>query len=157
MTASYSDTQVVENMTLDPDMPDGEKKKLVNDRLSELAMEFPGCRLSTEYVKTDPFEEDQTDDTYHLLWASDRLAIARQVESRLMKIYADLVSLQKMMNYKLSIIDVLKGIGPYVNDEQGKKLTLAEKCRKRWLRNAAESYHSIHYNGKYDEDEKGGK
>lgn len=157
MTASYSDTQVVENITLDPDMPDGDKKKLVNDRLSELAMEFPGCRLSTEYVKSDPFEEDQTDDTYHLLWASDRLAIARQVESRLMKIYADLVSLQKMMNYKLSIIDVLKGIGPYVNDEQGRKQTLAEKCRKRWLRNAAESYHSIHYNGKYDEDEMEGK
>lgn len=157
MTASYSDTQVVENMTLDPDMPDGEKKKLVNDRLSELAIEFPGCRLSTEYVKSDPFEEDQTDDTYHLLWASDRLAIARQVESRLMKIYADLVSLQKMMNYKLSIIDVLKGIGPYVNDEHGRKQTLAEKCRKRWLRNAAESYHSIHYNKKYDENEMEGK
>lgn len=153
MTASYSDTQVVENIVLDPDMPDGEKKKLVNDRISELATEFPGCRLSTEYVKSDPFEEDQTEDTYHLLWASDRLAVARQVESRLMKIYADLVSLQKMMNYKLSIIDVLKGIGPYINDEQGRKQTLAEKCRKRWLRNAAESYHSIHYNGKYEEEE----
>ena len=153
MTASYSDTQVVENMALDTDMPDGEKKKLVNDRISELALEFPGCRLTTEYVKSDPFEEDQTDDTYHLLWASDRLAIARQVESRLMKIYADLVSLQKMMNYKLSIIDVLKDIGPYVNTDEGRKLTLAEKCRKRWLRNAAESHHSIHYNGKYDENE----
>lgn len=153
MTASYSDTQVVENIALDPDMPDGEKKKLVNDRISELAAEFPGCRLSTEYVKSDPFEEDQTEDTYHLLWASDRLAVARQVESRLMKIYADLVSLQKMMNYKLSIIDVLKGIGPYINDDQGRKQTLAEKCRKRWLRNAAESYHSIHYNGKYEEEE----
>lgn len=157
MTASYSDTQVVETMPLEPDMPDGEKKKQVNDRLSELALEFPGCRLTTEYVKSDPFEEDQTDDTYHLLWASDRLAIARQVESRLMKIYADLVSLRKMMSYKLSIIDVLKDIGPYVNTDEGRKLTLAEKCRKRWLRNAAESYHSIHYNGKYDEDEKGGK
>lgn len=153
MTASYSDTQVVENMTLDPDMPDGEKKRLVNDRISELAQEFPGCRLTTEYVKSDSFEEDQTDDTYHLLWASDRLAIARQVESRLMKIYADLVSLQKMMNYKLSIIDVLKDIAPYVNTDEGRKLTLAEKCRKRWLRHAAAGYHSIHYNGKYDEDE----
>jgi hypothetical protein len=153
MTASYSDTQVVENMTLDPDMPDGEKKRLVNDRISELAQEFPGCRLTTEYVKSDSFEEDQTDDTYHLLWASDRLAIARQVESRLMKIYADLVSLQKMMNYKLSIIDVLKDIAPYVNTDEGRKLTLAEKCRKRWLRHAAAGYHSIHYNGKYDENE----
>lgn len=157
MTASYSDTQVVENISLNPDMPDGEKKKLVNDRISELASEFPNCRLTTEYVKSDPFEEDQTDDTYHLLWASDRLAIARQVESRLMKIYADLVSLQKMMNYKLSIIDVLKDIAPYVNSDQGRKQTLAEKCRKRWLHNAAESYHSIHYNGKYDEDESKGK
>lgn len=153
MTSSYSDTQVVENMTLDPNMPDGEKKKQVNDRISELAQEFPSCRLTTEYVKSDPFEEDQTDDTYHLLWASDRLAIARQVEFRLMKIYADLVSLQKMMNYKLSIIDVLKDIGPYVNTDEGRKLTLAEKCRKRWLRNAAAGCHSIHYNGKYDEIE----
>lgn len=157
MNASYSDTQVVENMTLDPEMPDGEKKRLVNDRISELAREFPGCRLTTEYVKSNPFEKDQTDDTYHLLWASDRLAIARQVESRLMKIYADLVSLQKMMNYKLSIIDVLKDISPHVNEDEGRKLTLAEKCRRRWLRNAAKSYHSIHYNGKYDEDEKAGE
>ena len=157
MTASYSDTQVVGNISLDTDMPEGEKKKLVNDRMAELAMEFSGCQLSTEYVKSDPFEEDGADDTYHLLWASDRLAIARQVESRLMKIYADLVSFQKMTNYKLSIIDVLKGIGPYVNDNVGRKQTLAEKCRIRWLRNAAGSYHSIHYNGKYDVDEKKGE
>lgn len=157
MNASYSDTQVVENMAIDPSMPDGEKKKLVNDRISELAMELPGCKLTTEYVKSDPFDEDQTDDTYHLLWASDRLAIARQVESRLMKIYADLVSLQKMMNYKLSIIDVLKNVSPYINEDEGRKLTLAEKCRRRWLHNAAKSYHSIHYNGKYEEDEKEGK
>lgn len=153
MTASYSDTQVVENMTLNPEMPVGEKKKQVNERISALAKDFPACRLTTEYVKSNPFEEDQTDDTYHLLWASDRLAIARQVESRLMKIYADLVSLQKMMNYKLSIIDVLKDIAPYVDTDEGRKLTLAEKCRKRWLRNAAESYHSIHYNGKYDDND----
>lgn len=157
LSATYSDTQVVENISLEPDMADAEKKKLVNERLAELAMEYPKCQLSTEYVKSDPFEEDVTDDSYHLLWASDRLAIARQVESRLMKIYADLVSLQKMMNYKLTIIDVLKNIAPYVNSEDGRKQTLAEECRKRWLRNAAKKHHSIHYNGKYDDESKGGK
>lgn len=153
LSATYSDTQVVANMTLDEGMTDAEKKKLVNEKLAELAMQYPNCQLSTEYIKSDPFEEDVTDDTYHLLWASDRLAVARQVESRLMKIYADLVSLQKMMNYKLSIIDVLKDIGPYVNDDQGRRQTLVEQCRKRWLRNAAKQHHSIHYNGKYDENE----
>ena len=157
LSATYSDTQVVENISLEPDMADAEKKKLVNERLAELAMEYPKCQLSTEYVKSDPFEEDVTDDSYHLLWASDRLAIARQVESRLMKIYADLVSLQKMMNYKLTIIDVLKNIAPYVNTEDGRKQTLAEECRKRWLRNAAKKHHSIHYNGKYDDESEGGR
>lgn len=157
LSATYSDTQVVENISLEPDMADAEKKKLVNERLAELAMEYPNCQLSTEYVKSDPFEEDVTDDSYHLLWASDRLAIARQVESRLMKIYADLVSLQKMMNYKLTIIDVLKNIAPYVNSDDGRKQTLAEECRKRWLRNAAKKHHSIHYNGKYDDESEGGR
>ena len=157
LSATYSDTQVVENISLEPDMANAEKKKLINERLAELAMEYPKCQLATEYVKSDPFEEDVTDDSYHLLWASDRLAIARQVESRLMKIYADLVSLQKMMNYKLTIIDVLKNIAPYVNNEAGRKQTLAEECRKRWLRNAVKRHHSIHYNGKYDDEGEGGR
>lgn len=155
LSATYSDTQVIDNIELDPDMGDAEKKKLVNDRISELASQYPNCRLSTEYIKSETIEEDVSEDKFHLLWASDRLAVARQVEARLMNIYADLVSLKKMMHYKLTILDVLGDIAPYVNDEQGRKLTLAEKCRKRWLRNAAESHHSLHYNGKYEEEEDG--
>lgn len=153
LSATYSDTQVVENISLDPDMSDAEKKKLVNGKLAELALAYPECNLSTEYIKSDLFEEDTTDDTYHLLWASDRLAIARQVEARLMHIYADLVSLNKMMNYKMSWLDVFKNILPYINDEQGRKQTIAERCRKRWLRYAADNHHSIHYNGKYEESD----
>ena len=45
-----------------------------------------------------------------LLWSSDRLEIAREVDSRITKIYADLVSLEKMMHYKRNIIDVLMDI-----------------------------------------------
>ena len=98
-------------------------------------------------------ESDNTDDTYHLLWSSDRLEIARQIDSRLTKIFADLVSLEKMMHYKHSIIDILRSVAPPLNDEQGRRLTLIEKCRKRWLRHAADSGHSDSYNGKYDDDE----
>ena len=98
-------------------------------------------------------ESDETDDTYHLLWSSDRLEIARQIDSRLNKIFADLVSLEKMMHYKHSIIDILKSVAPPLNDEQGRRQTLIEKCRKRWLRHAANSSHSDSYNGKYDDDE----
>ena len=92
-------------------------------------------------------------DTYHLLWSSDRLEIARDIDTRLTKIYADLVSLEKMMHYKHSIIDILRTIAPYINDEQGRRLTLVEQCRKRWLRHAANSSHSDSYNGKYDDED----
>ena len=153
LTTSYSDTQVVDVIELDPSKSDQEKADEVNARLSEIAQEYPSCQISTEYAKSAPAEEDDTEDTYHLLWSSDRLEIAREIDSRLTKIYADLVSLEKMMHYKHSIIDMLKEIAPYINDEDGRRLTLLEQCRRRWLRHAANSSHSVGYNGKYDDDE----
>lgn len=153
LTAEYTDTEVVDILQLDPDKSDAEKAREVNTRISEIARLYPSCEVSTEYIKSAPPEEDQSEDTFHLLWSSDRLQIARQVDMRLTKIYADLVSLEKMMHYKLSIVDVLKDIAPAINDEQGRKLTLAEQCRRRWLRGAANSLHSVDYNGKYEEEE----
>ena len=153
LTTDYSDTQVVAVLELDPEKSDAEKAAEVNAKIAEIAREYPNCDTSVEYAKTEPVETDDTDDTYHLLWSSDRLEIARDIDSRLTKIYADLVSLEKMMHYKHSIIDILRTIAPYINDEQGRRLTLVEQCRKRWLRHAANSSHSDSYNGKYDDED----
>ena len=153
LTTEYNDSQVVAVLNLDPDKSDAEKASEVNAKIAEVARTYPSCDVSVEYAKSEPLEQDTTDDTYHLLWSSDRLEIARDIDTRLTKIFADLVSLEKMMHYKHSIIDMLKSIAPYINDEQGKRLTLVEQCRKRWLRHAANSSHSDSYNGKYDEDD----
>ena len=153
LTIDYSDTQVIAVLNLDPEMSDQEKADLVNQKLSEVAREFPNCEPSVEYAKSEPIAEDDTEDTYHLLWSSDRLEIARDIDSRLTKIYADLVSLEKMMHYKHSILDFIKTALPYINDEQGRRHTLVEECRRRWLRNAANQMHSDSYNGKYDDDD----
>lgn len=153
LTTEYSDTQVIAVLNLDPEMSDQAKADMVNQKLSEVAREFPGCEPSVEYAKSEPVAEDDTNDTYHLLWSSDRLEIARDIDSRLTKIYADLVSLEKMMHYKHSIVDLIKAAAPYINDEQGRKHTLIEECRRRWLRNAADQMHSDSYNGKYDDDD----
>ena len=153
LTTEYSDTQVVAVLNLDPDMSDQEKADLVNQKLSEVAREFPSCEPSVEYAKSEPIAEDDTNDTYHLLWSSDRLEIARDIDSRLTKIYADLVSLEKMMHYKHSILDMIKTALPYINDERGRRYTLLEECRRRWLRNAANQMHSDSYNGKYDDED----
>lgn len=136
LTAESSDTNVVDILQLDPSKSEKENAQTVNNRLSEIAQAYPSCEISTEYIKNEAVETDNTEDTYHLLWSSDRLEIARSVDARLTRIYADLVSLEKMMHYKLSIVDALQGVAPHLNDTQGKKLTILEEAFKRWMENA---------------------
>jgi hypothetical protein len=136
LTSEYSDSQVVDVMVLDSDKSEDEKAREVNRRISEIAREYPGCDVSTQYAKNEPSEEDASQDTYHLLWSSDRLDIAREVDTRLTQIYADLVSLEKLMWYKRSVLDVFKGILPRVDDNEGRHRTLLEECHEQWMRSA---------------------
>jgi len=136
LTAEYSDTHVAAVVKLDPSAGDREKAEAVNAKIAEIARQYPDCSVTVEYMRSAPVQEDTTDDKWHLLWSSDRLEIAREVESRLTKIYADLISLEKMMSYKYGIIDVLRDISPYINADEGRKLSIVEECRKRWIRNA---------------------
>ena len=151
LTAEYSNTSVVEMIAVDKNMSEEDKIKMVDQKISEVATEYPECMIDVQYLKSEPIEEDTTTDKYHLLWSSDRLEIARGVDTRLHKIYADLISIEKMMNYKRSIIDVLLTLKPPINDEQGKRQTIIQQARKRWLNNAAKTSHSGKYNGKYED------
>ena len=136
LTSEYTDTQVVDVMMLDPNQTDKQKADAVNKRISEIAQQYPSCKITTEYAKSEATQEADNDEVIHLLWCSDRLEVAREVDSRITKIYADLVSLEKMMHYKLSILDVLKGIAPTIDYDQGRRLTILEQCHKRWMDNA---------------------
>ena len=139
LTSSYTDTHVADVLTFDASLSDEEKTRMVNDRISEIAREHPDCKITTEYARNEPMEEEPAGDVYHLLWSSDRLEIAREVDSRITKIYADLVSLEKMMHYKRSIIDVLKDVLPELDTDEGRRLTLVEECHDRWVENARAS------------------
>lgn len=139
LTSSYTDTHVADVLTLDANLSDEEKTRMVNERISEIAREHPDCKITTEYARNEPMEEEPAGDVYHLLWSSDRLEIAREVDSRITKIYADLVSLEKMMHYKRSIIDVLKDVLPELDTDEGRRLTLVEECHDRWVENARAS------------------
>jgi hypothetical protein len=139
LTAEATDTQVVDVLQLDQSKTDRENAQLVNNRISEIARQYPACTVSTEYIKNEPDEAAENQDTYHLLWSSDRLEIARQIDTRLTRIYADLVMLEKMMNCKLSILNVLMQYTPSLHETQGKKQSIAEKAHSRWLYNAAKT------------------
>lgn len=136
LTSEYSQTHVAEVITLNHDMSEAEKKKIVNDKISEIARQYPNCKITTEYSYSEPIEEEPNNDVIHLLWSSDRLEIAREVDSRITKIYADLVSLEKMMHYKRDIVDVLKDVLPPLEYDLGRRKTLLEECHDRWIDNA---------------------
>ena len=136
LTSKYTNTSVVDVMTLDRSKSEQEKADEINRRISEIASEYPSCKITTEYAKSDPMEEQTNSDVKHLLWSSDRLEIAREVDSRITKIYADLVSLEKMMHYKRSIIDVLKSALPEIDDNMGRRQTILEECYERWINGA---------------------
>ena len=136
LTSEYTNTSVVDVMTLDPNEDEQKKANEVNQRISEIAQEYPSCKISTQYAKSKTAETADNDGINHLLWSSDRLEIAREVDSRITKIYSDLVSLEKMMHYKRSILDVLKDVMPDIDDEQGKRKTILEECHDRWMENA---------------------
>ena len=149
--AEYSDTQVVEIINLDPKASEADKEKQINDRLSAIAREYPDCQLDTQYVRNEPAETDDTKDTYHLLWSSDRLEIARGVDMRLHKIYVNLVSIEKMMNYKRSIIDVLLTITPPIKAAQDTRTATTAEVGRIRLHNAEKGAQTERENGKYGE------
>ena len=136
LTSEYTNTNVVDVLTLDPNKTEQEKADEVNRRISDIAREYPSCKITTEYAKSDPTTDNTDSDIKHLLWSSDRLEIAREVDSRITKIYADLVSLEKMMHYKRSIIDVLKSALPEIDDNMGRRQTILEECYERLINGA---------------------
>ena len=127
---------MVDVLTLDPNEDEQKKTDRVNQRISEIAKEYPSCKVTTEYAKSTPAQTADNPGIQHLLWSSDRLEIAREIDSRITKIYADLVSLEKMMHYKRSILDTFRDALPEINEEEGKRKTIIEQCHDRWMENA---------------------
>ena len=108
LTAEYSSSDVVDIMELDPGLSDREKTDAVNRRMQEILQEYPSCSVDVDYAYSAPPEAADDQDSYHLLWVSDRLRIARQVDYRLSRIYAELLLLEKFMYSRQSLLDYLK-------------------------------------------------
>ena len=108
LTANYSSSQIVDMMELDPELSDAEKADLVNQRLHEIMNDHPGCTVEANYAYSNPAESEGDEDAIHLLWTCDRLNIARDVDYRLSKIYAQLILIEKFMRSRETMLDYLK-------------------------------------------------
>ena len=56
---------------------------MVNRRRSEIQSDYPGCHVDIQYTMKDPPDKDDEESPFHLLWMSDRVALARFIEYRL--------------------------------------------------------------------------
>ncbi len=132
LTADFENTTVVDILKLDNSASADEKREVVQERIRQVALDYPECQMTVEYKASDGVEQTSQQQGAHLLWASDRIEMAKEIEARLSKIYAQLISLEKFMHYKVSVLDVYKAISPYVNDTYGKRQTLIDEAFSRW-------------------------
>lgn len=136
LKADYSTSSIVEYMELDNSLSDEEKANQVNQKLRELMAANPGCSIEPNYAYSKPQEATEDEDAVHLLWVCDRLAIARDVDYRLSKIYAQLVLVEKFMRSRETLLDYLKeALGIYVLNGTG-RTRLGNKSFRRWRRSA---------------------
>lgn len=153
LDAEYSDSQIVETMQLEPNADAQQQADKVNQRLRELQRDYPDCTVTVEYEYSTGYTEDNDDDDkIHLLWASDRLDVAREICHRLETMYVDLVVLDKFLHYKYSIIDWLKDMTVNkLHTERGRRLSIAQRSRRRWMHNAGSStYDQEDEDGNYE-------
>lgn len=133
--ASYSSSDVVDVITFDDDMSVEDRTALVDQRVQQLLDENPGCTVTLRYKGEKKAEEDDDEDVVHLLWMSDRLAVAREIDSRLIQIYAGLVRAEMTLRYRHSVLEYF-GAPFYDAVRRGMRGELSNKSLERW-RNAS--------------------
>ena len=92
---------------------------------------MPTCCIKVQYQYANKQEDEEDDATIHLLWASDRLDIARDVESRLVTINAQLMFLDKVLQERSFLIDFMKQRIVNIVTREGRK-ALGESALSRW-------------------------
>lgn len=132
----YSTSSIVETMPLDNSLSDQEKANRVNARLRELMADNPNCSIEPNYSYSNPPETSGDDDEPHLLWVSDRLEIAREVDYRISKIYAQLILIEKFLRSRETLLDYMKeALGICLLDGT-ERTRIGNKSFLRWRRSA---------------------
>lgn len=95
-------------MQLDMKKSEKDRAEEVNAKLKELIEDLPDCNISIKYNYAGSSEVEDDADAIHLLWACDRLDVAREIDFQLVSIYNQLVLLEKVMDSRTTILDFLK-------------------------------------------------
>lgn len=132
LTSSSSSENVIEVMKLNMNQTEKLRAEEVNMRLKQWQEDLPNCSVTVKYhYASNPTEEDDDEDGIHLLFAADRLQVARYVEQELTKIFAQLVLIEKVMTQRECILDFLRRQIFDVVSRSGRN-GIAEYALRRW-------------------------
>lgn len=132
LTSSSSSENVIEVMKLNMNQTEKLRAEEVNMRLKQWQEDLPNCSVTVKYhYASNQNDEDDDEDGIHLLFAADRLQVARYVEQELTKIFAQLVLIEKVMTQRECILDFLRRQIFDVVSRSGRN-GIAEYALRRW-------------------------
>ena len=108
LTYQTSTEEVIETKTLDMRKSEQERSDEANERRRQLQEQYPDCSVSMDFHKVDTIGDDPDTKNIHLLWAGDRLEVARLVERQLHRIYCDMVITERHLRSCRRLDQMLK-------------------------------------------------
>ena len=70
--------------------------------------QFPSCNVTVVKSEKDPPEKEAKEEAFHLLWMSDRVALARFIEYRLRQIDGQLAFIERNLFIKRNVLEDFK-------------------------------------------------
>lgn len=131
LTGKVESENVASVVPIDSTWTIEQKEARLNQELVYLRQMYPDCDISMEYEKIDNVQEDDKN-VIHLLWPHERLALARELSSRLIDIYSQLIGVERYIHYTKNVKDWMKMKlkCPMRPPKRGNK---ADSCFRKWL------------------------
>jgi len=124
-------SSIVEVLPLDSTWTPQQKADTVNNHISHWLQGNPNCTINVEYNSVNPDSIGDGDNPAHLLWVSDRLAIASEVDNRLSEILSELSLLLGYYQVKSDLAAFFTNQIMSVLSVDAKS-TLTLDCLERW-------------------------
>lgn len=141
LECDYATSDQIDVMFFSNELSEEERSNQVNQRQQELMDEHPDCSIELRYHYSDNKIPEDEDGSFHLLWMSDRLRIAREVDMRLVRIHAQLVLLERYLRHSQSILDYLSA--PFIDAyRQGLRGAVSNESYRRWRKSSIDALHS---------------
>lgn len=131
----WTSEDIVEQTDLDPEMSEADRADFVNERMRYWRSVYPECTVEHQYTYVDHEEVVDTVFAPHLLWMSDRIRIARNIEYRLNHIYSLLVAAEKFLYIYGSVEDWLKNKIAVSLQPRQYTSQWGDKFIRRWMDN----------------------